>query len=63
MRRAQRDDRALADFVYSHKNVLECAQALIMAMRKLGVDPEEPSNRVSRVLLLISPRSTREDVP
>ncbi|ORX35574.1 G-protein alpha subunit [Kockovaella imperatae] len=29
-----------------HKNVLECAQALIMAMRKLGVDPEEPSNRV-----------------
>lgn len=29
-----------------HKNVLDSAQALIMAMRKLGVDPDEPSNRV-----------------
>ncbi|WWC69863.1 guanine nucleotide-binding protein subunit alpha [Kwoniella pini CBS 10737] len=29
-----------------HKNVLDSAQALIMAMRKIGVDPEEPNNRV-----------------
>ena len=28
------------------KNVVDSAQALIMAMRKLGVDPEEPNNRV-----------------
>jgi hypothetical protein len=27
--------------------VLDSAQALIMAMRKLGVDPEDPANRVS----------------
>ncbi|CAD6576463.1 MAG: Guanine nucleotide-binding protein alpha-2 subunit [Tremellales sp. Tagirdzhanova-0007] len=27
------------------KNVVDSAQALIMAMRKLGVDPEEPNNR------------------
>lgn len=28
--------------------MLDSAQALIMAMRKLGVDPEDPTNRVSR---------------
>ncbi|TXT08819.1 hypothetical protein VHUM_02947 [Vanrija humicola] len=28
-----------------HKNVLDSAQALVMAMRKLGVDPEDPTNR------------------
>ncbi|KAK1923966.1 guanine nucleotide-binding protein subunit alpha [Papiliotrema laurentii] len=28
-----------------HKNCIDSAQALIMAMRKLGIDPEEPSNR------------------
>lgn len=28
-----------------HKNVIDSAQALLMAMRKLGVDPEEPNNR------------------
>lgn len=27
------------------KNVLDSAQALVMAMRKLGVDPEDPANR------------------
>lgn len=31
-----------------HRNVVDSAQALIMAMRKLGVDPSEPSNRVSK---------------
>ena len=30
---------------HSHKNVIDSAQALLMAMRKLGVDPEEPNNR------------------
>lgn len=34
----------------SHKNILDSAQALIMAMRKLGVDPEEPNNRVSNII-------------
>ncbi|WWC88969.1 guanine nucleotide-binding protein subunit alpha [Kwoniella dendrophila CBS 6074] len=29
-----------------HKNVLDSAQALIMAMRKIGVDPEDANNRV-----------------
>ncbi|CAK9785192.1 G-alpha-domain-containing protein [Cutaneotrichosporon oleaginosum] len=28
-----------------HSNVLVSAQALVMAMRKIGVDPEEPTNR------------------
>ncbi|WVQ77868.1 guanine nucleotide-binding protein subunit alpha [Cryptococcus sp. DSM 104548] len=28
-----------------HKNVLDSAQALIMAMRKIGVDPEDANNR------------------
>ncbi|EJT50515.1 G-protein alpha-subunit [Trichosporon asahii var. asahii CBS 2479] len=27
-----------------HKNVLDSAQALVMAMRKIGVDPEDPTN-------------------
>jgi guanine nucleotide-binding protein subunit alpha len=31
--------------LHSHKNVIDSAQALLMAMRKLGVDPEEPNNR------------------
>ena len=30
-----------------HKNLVDSAQALVMACRKLGVDPEEPANRVS----------------
>lgn len=29
-----------------YKNVLDSAQALIMAMRKIGVDPEDVNNRV-----------------
>ncbi len=28
-----------------HSNVLVSAQALVMAMRKIGVDPEDPTNR------------------
>lgn len=28
-----------------HKNVTDSAQALVMAMRKIGVDPEDPTNR------------------
>ncbi len=30
-----------------HKNLVDSAQALVMACRKLGVDPEDPANRVS----------------
>lgn len=30
----------------SYKNLVDSAQALVMACRKIGVDPEEPANRV-----------------
>jgi guanine nucleotide-binding protein G(i) subunit alpha len=30
-----------------NKNLLDSAQALILACRKIGVDPEDPTNRVS----------------
>lgn len=32
----------------SYKNLVDSAQAVVMACRKLGVDPEEPTNRVRR---------------
>lgn len=35
-----------------HKNLVDSAQALVMACRKLGVDPEDPANRVCPVMLL-----------
>lgn len=36
-----------------YKNVLDSAQALIMAMRKIGVDPEDVNNRVRSISFII----------
>lgn len=38
--------------LYSHKNLLDSAQAIILACRKLGVDPEDPTNRVNAEAIL-----------
>lgn len=35
-----------------YKNILDSAQAINMACRKLGVDPEDPTNRVNADLIL-----------
>lgn len=35
-----------------HKNLLDSAQAIILACRKLGVDPEDPTNRVNADAIL-----------
>lgn len=35
----------------SYKNLVDSAQALVMACRKIGVDPEEPANRVGSLSL------------
>jgi guanine nucleotide-binding protein G(i) subunit alpha len=39
----------------SYKNLVDSAQALVMACRKIGVDPEEPANRVRSPRLSFAP--------
>jgi hypothetical protein len=37
------------------KNLIDSAQAIVLAMRKIGIDCETPSNRVSRVSFILFP--------
>lgn len=38
--------------LYRYKNLLDSAQAIILACRKLGVDPEDPGNRINADIIL-----------
>ncbi|KAL7422618.1 Guanine nucleotide-binding protein alpha-2 subunit, partial [Cryptotrichosporon argae] len=48
-----------------HKNLIDSMQALIMAMRKLGVDPEDPANRINadRILEIKTDADTISSLP